>query len=240
MVRRHARCLILFVGCWILAGITWAAEPAKTDRHITVQGQGKVEAVPDQVRLWLEVTEQGPRVEQVTQEVRRKIDSVLKAVKAQGVAEKDLQTQAYQVSPQMEWKNGKSTRVGYSASNRVEVTVRDLKKTGAILSAALDAGANNVNGPQFSFENPQALERKALNLAMEDALAKATLLVQAAGATLGEVLTIEEGSLTPPVPRPFYARGLMAGTVAQAAPPEPIEQGQEAVQATVHVTFALK
>jgi hypothetical protein len=223
-----------------ICGPSFAAEPGKIERHVAVQGQGKIEAVPDQVRLWLEVSEQGSRVDQVTQEVRRKIDAVLKAVKAQGVAEKDLQTQAYQVSPQMEWKNGKSTRVGYSASNRVEVTIRDLKKTGATLSAALDAGANNVNGPQFSFENPQALERKALDLAMEDARAKAALLAQAAGASLGEVLTIDEGNLTPPVPRPFYARALMAGAAAQAAQPEPIEQGQETVQATVHVTFALK
>ena len=81
------------------------------------------------------------------------------------------------------------------------MTIHDLKKTGAVLSAALDAGANNVNGPQFEFENPQALRRQALVKAMEDAKAKAALLAQNAGASLGEVLTITESGAPAVWPR---------------------------------------
>ena len=84
-----------------------AADNAAEKPQVTVQGQGKLKAVPDQARVWVEVSEQGPKLEDATQQVRRKIAAVLKAIKDQSIAEKDIQTQAYQVSPQFDWTGGR-------------------------------------------------------------------------------------------------------------------------------------
>jgi uncharacterized protein YggE len=120
------------------------------------------------------------------------------------------------------------------------VKIRDLKKTGSVLSAVLDAGANNVNGPQFEFENPQDLERKALSLAMEDARAKAELLARAGGVSLGEVMTIQESGIVRPMPpQPFMLKA-RAMSMAGDAQAESIAPGEDAIQANVSVVFALK
>ena len=236
MKRPYAAPLILIILC-SLRGSAFAESPDRIPRRITVQGQGKISGVPDQARIQVMVTEDGLKVDAVTQEVRRRMDAVMKTLKAQGVADKDLQTQVYRVTPKMEWKNGRSSRVGYTVSNQVEVKIHDLKKTGALLAAVQDAGANDINGPQFEFENPQELERKALAEALKDAKAKAALLAESAGATLGEVLTIDEGASYRPGPRPMMAMRAMA---AAPAAEEPIASGEETVQASVSVTFSLK
>ena len=96
-----------------------------------------------------------------------------------------------------------------------------------------------MNGPDFDFDNPDALERKALVKAMEDAKAKALLLAQASGASLGEVVTISQNGFSgPPGPRPLLARGMMA--MASAVAEEPIAAGEQRFTSTVTVTFALK
>ena len=166
------------------------------------------------------------------------MEAILKALRAQGVADKDIQTQVYQVVPKMEWKSGRANRIGYTVANQVEVKLHDLKKIGAVLSAVTDAGANNVLGPQFEFAEPQEMERKALAMALADAKAKAALLAQAAGATLGEVAKIEENPAYRPGPRPMMA---MEARMAQTASPEqPIASGEETVEAMVTASFILK
>jgi uncharacterized protein YggE len=230
--------LVVLSACFNCLAIAGAAEPEI--RRVSVQGLGKVTAPPDIARFRIEVTEEGPRVEAVTQEVRKKMERVLKALKAQGIADKDIQTQAYRVAPKVEWQNGRSKRTGFTGSNQVEATVRELSKAGAVLAAALDAGANQVDGPQFEFANPQELERKALGLALQDAKAKAALLAEGAGATLGETLEIHEGDAAPPVhPMPMMKRMAMSA-MAEASGPEPIAAGEEVTQASVRAVFALK
>jgi uncharacterized protein YggE len=235
------RALYVGVGSFILAGLCFADEPSqKPKREIVVQGQGKILAEPDMARVWIEVDEEGLHLDAVSQEVRRKINDVLKVLKDQNIAPKDIQTESYHVAPKLEWKNGKTSRAGYTVSNQVMVQVHDLKKTGVILAEALDAGANRVNGPQFEFENPQALERKALVLALEDAKAKAALLAETAGATLGEVVSIQEGSTALPGPLQPRAFGALSAASAGLAKEEPISPGEQTIQAMVTAAFALK
>lgn len=236
MNRKIAGICIMILGCWSLAA---RAETGKTERQISVMGRGKVSAVPDQARIWVRVSEEGMKVDTLTQQVRQKMEAVLKVIKGQGIADKDIQTQSYQVTPKMEWRNGRSTRNGYTASNQVEVKIHDLKKVGTILAAVTDAGANDINGPQFEFENPQELERKALSQALADAKAKATLLAQTAGVSLGEVITIQEGAISRPGPRPMMMRAA-AMQVADAAASEPIASGEEAIEANLTAQFGLK
>lgn len=214
----------------------FSAEPR--ERLITVSGQGKVAAVPDQAQLRIEVSEEGSRIEAVNQKVRQAVEDVMKTLKTHGVPEKDIQTQAFQVAPKMEWHNGRSSRVGFTVSNQVMVTIKDLKKVGTVLAAVLEAGANNVSGPDFGFQNAKELERKALVMAVEDAKAKAVLLAQTAEASLGPLMTLQELNIQRPGPRPGYAARMMA--MDKASADVPISAGEEAVEASVTAAFSLK
>jgi hypothetical protein len=201
-----------------------------------VHGQGKIAAVPDLARLTVEVSEEGSSVEKADRLVRRKMDSILKTISAQGIYDKDIKTQAYQVVPKTVWKEGEANRVGFIASNQLSVTLHDLKKTGSVLSAVMEAGASEIRGPYFELEHPQDLERKALGLAFQDARAKASLLAEAAGAVLGNAIKIEEGTVFQPVPRPFLGVGAAMSAKAEE---EPIKTGENVIDATVTATFAL-
>ena len=207
---------------------------------MTVQGQGKIQAVPDIAVLSIEVTLTGEALDAVSTQVRERMQKALAALKAQGVEDKDIQTQAYQVQPQFAYdKSGNATRKGYTVTNRVAAKVRELKKVGKVLTAVVDSGVTAVNGPDFDFDNPQALERQALAKAVEDAKAKAGILAQAANATLGEVLTItQNGSGNLPGPRPLMMRAMAMPAAVNAE--EPISAGEQSFTSNVTLIFALK
>jgi uncharacterized protein len=106
-----------------------------------------------------------------------------------------------------------------------------LKIAGSVVEAAVQAGANQVSGPTLSKEDSDALYDKALKAAVDDASKRAETLADAAGVHVGAVISIQEGETYSPVP--MYDRA--------AASPEqaPIEPGQQDIEATVTVTFAI-
>jgi uncharacterized protein YggE len=233
------------LGCAIV--LVWVARAGAVDdfkkpqRTVTVQGQGKVAAVPDVATLVVEATQEGAALDKVTVLVRQQMTKVLAAMKAQGVADRDLQTIAYQVQPKYEYdKNRNPKPSGYRVTNRLQVKVRDLEKVGKILSAAIDSGANNVVGPDFDVDNPRQLEREAQKLAVQEARARAELLAQTAGAALGSVQTIQPlDSPVWPMPKHGMVRAMSMAAVADSAP-EPVAAGEQVITANVSVTFELK
>ncbi|TML51016.1 MAG: DUF541 domain-containing protein, partial [Actinobacteria bacterium] len=119
---------------------------------------------------------------------------------------------------------------GYQASNSVRVTAA-LGKSGALVDAAVGAGANNVNGPNLDTADTSSLHNEALKQALGEAKGKAQAIAEAAGLTLGAPLTVREGGQATPI---VYAAGLEAP--ARAAPP--IEAGTQKIQASVTVTYS--
>ena len=130
--------------------------------------------------------------------------------------------------------DGKPPRiVGYSVINSVFVTTHDLDKLGTILDQLVTAGANSIGGISFDIDKPEEKQNEARKAAMEDAIAKAKLYTQAAGAELGPVMTItEQGGYVP--------RTMAAMPMETAAKPVPIEPGTESVDIEVQVTWELK
>ena len=122
----------------------------------------------------------------------------------------------------------------YRASNMLEVTVRDLSKTGQVLQAATDAGANNVWGISFELEDPEPLLAQARAKAVEHAKRNAATLAQLNGVRLGPIVSISEGGMAGPVP-PMYS---MRAEVAQGGD-VPIERGEVTVTQQVQIAYAL-
>ena len=218
-----------------LAGVgrpTGAHGSPATDqaRTISVSGTGSVRAVPDRAQFSFGVTTQGTTASRALSANSTLARKVIAALKSAGVPAADIQTDSVTLSPTL--SDDGSTIVGYTATNSVSVTLRDLGKAGSVVDAAVEAGANQVSGPSLVRSDQTALYRQALRLAVANARAKAHSLAAASGASLGAVRSIVEGSAAPPpVPLEQAAGGVDTST--------PIEPGTQTIEASVTVEYAL-
>lgn len=198
--------------------------PAKT---VTVSGSGSVTTVPDRASFDFTANSQGATAQAALAKNAAVAAAMIAAIKNAGVPDSDIQTGQVSLSPQM---NDAGTDVlGYTASNTVTATI-GIAKAGALVDAAVGAGATGVNGPTLTRSDSDALYNKALQAAVANAADKAKALAAAAGLTLGGVQTMVEGSQQPVV----FAAGKM-----DAAAGTPIEAGTQTIDATVTVTYAL-
>jgi uncharacterized protein len=217
-----------------------AAAPARAQtttsdqRMITVTGVGSVTAPNDTANVSLGVATTRNTAAGALAATARRTRRVLDALAAQGIARGDIQTESVGLQRSVRTvRKGKRRRrqVVYRASNTLTVTVRDASKTGAVIQAAVKAGVTNVEGADFFVANSDSLYRQALALGFDDARAKATVLADRAGVTLGRVLSIQESAESIPTP----ASGDFAAPVASV----PIAPGMAAITALVTVVFAI-
>jgi uncharacterized protein YggE len=183
-------------------------------------------------------TEAAEAGEALTQNSVR-MQAVIDALKAAGVAARDIQTEVLRLSPQFERPppragqvQGPPELVGFVASNVVEVRVRDLEGLGELLDASVQAGGNQIQGIRFEIEDTTALAVLAREAAWEDASAKAEQLAALAGSELGPALTIQESSR---IPRPYVERPMDVSAAAAV----PVEAGTQTVEVDLQVTWLL-
>jgi uncharacterized protein YggE len=204
-----------------------ASSAAAEAGGITVQGTAAVAAVPDRAELSFGVESQGHTAKAALAANAAEMRRVLAAVKAAGGV--DLKTQSVSLSPRYDEQN---VVQAFVATNTVSATVRELAKAGALIDAAVNAGANQVYGPSLSRGDQSGLYRNALKAAVADARASAQALASAANLSLGRITAIVEGGGAPQ-PLPFAAEKAMdAGST-------PIEPGTQQVSAVVSVTFSV-
>jgi uncharacterized protein len=232
---------------WILTGAValaalgmisrTGAEEMSRGRTISVSGQGKVAAVPDQARLEFEVQAETVQLEEASSRAKGRMNEVLKAVKAFGIDGKDIQTVRYNVQPKYKYdkEGNENKQVGFTVSNRLRVVLKNLDLAGKVLEAVTKAGVSQIEGPSFGFADPSKLELQALKAAMEDARSKAEALAQSAGVDLGKVYSVSQSSVGMPSPRPMMAMSMM-----KAGGDVPIERGENEVTAQVEVVFTIK
>ncbi len=198
--------------------------PAKT---VTVTGSGSITTVPDRASFDFTVDTQAATAQAALAKNASAAAAMIAAIKNAGVSDADLQTGQVSLSPRM--NDAGTDVVGYTASNTVTATIA-LAKAGALVDAAVGAGATGVSGPSLTRSDSDALYGKALQAAVANAAEKAKTLAAAAGLSLGSVQTIVEGSQQPVV----FAAGKM-----DAVGSTPIEAGTQSIDATVTVTYAL-
>ncbi len=228
-----AALLVLAVAALAGIGRPEAAGASEEDSRdgITVTGLGSVDAVPDEAQLSLGVSTQGRTANAALDANSAQMTQVIAALKAAGVAERDIATQNVSVGESYE---GEGRRNGFVAQNSVSVTVHDVERASTVLEAASAAGANQVSGPALTRSDRESLEHKALAEAVENARGRAKALADAAGVDVGRVTAIVEsagGGV-------MFAEGRAAMDTASTK--APIEPGTQEIQATVTVTFAIE
>jgi uncharacterized protein len=217
------------VGAFVGVGLPEGAKgSADTSGHtITVNGNGKASTVPDQAQFCFDVEHHADSAQAASSANATAMQKVLDALRAAGVRGEDLQTTSVSVSPVY---NDAGTKViGYVATNTVCATT-SVKDAGSVVDAALQAGADRVDGPNMTKADSTKLYNDALRDAVADARSRAEVLADAAGVKVGEVVSIEEGSEP--------SGGPIAFDVA-ASPETPIAPGTQDIEASVTVTFAI-
>lgn len=201
---------------------------------IRVAGKGSVQAEPDTATIRIGVSTEKPSAQEAVQANTAATAKVLSEIEAAAVEKKDLKTSNFSVYAQYRTEGeNKHQVVSYRVSNTVVVTIRDTAKIGDILTRAVAAGSNQINGPSFSVSEPEKYLSEARKKAVENALEKARSYAAAAGMKLGEVLEISE----PGVPAPVFSSGALARSAAAAVP---IESGEERLEAYVYLVIGLK
>ena len=200
---------------------------------LTVTGTATVETVPDLATLSLGVTTMGDTAGGAMKANSDAVAAVIARLKAAGVEDRDIQTSNLSLNPN--WVSnsmGTGSEVqGYTATNMVTIRVRAIANTGTVLDAAITDGANALNGLFFSLQDPRPAEDEARIKAVADARARATLLAEAAGTTLGPILSITEGGMASPMPGPMYRMDTAAAV--------PVEVGSVGVTASVTLVFQI-
>jgi hypothetical protein len=201
---------------------------------ISVTGEATVSVPPDQAQIDAGVATEAKTAREASDANNAAMGKVLLALKGAGIEEKDYQTSRLSLQPESapNRSSGPPTIVGYRASNRVTIRIRDVTKVASVIDTLVGAGANDIGGINFTVSQASKLLDDAREQAIADARRKAEIYAKAAGVTLGAPLSISEGGT--PVPITFRR---MAGGMAAAAP---VAQGEETLQVTVAVSWAIK
>jgi len=201
---------------------------------ISVTGEATVSAPPDMAQIDGGVTSEAKTAREASDANNTAMGKVLLALKGAGIEEKDVQTSRLSLQPQIGSKStGPSVIVGYRASNRVTIRLREVTKVAGVIDTLVGAGANDIGGINFTVSNASKLLDEAREQALADARRKAEIYAKAAGVALGAPLSISEESS--PGPTPFRAR-VAAGMAVSA----PVAQGEETLSVTVNVSWAIK
>ena len=194
---------------------------------ITVQGTASVTSTPDRAQVSFGVESPAATAKAALAANAVEMRKVLAALKAAGAT--DLKTQS--VTLNARYGDAGSVQ-GYVAANTVSASVRDVTKAGAVIDAAVDAGANQVYGPFLSRSGEAELYRQALKAAVADARSRAQVLASAANLSLGKVTAIvESGSGPAPIALEAMKASDAGGT--------PVEPGTQETTATITVTFSV-
>jgi len=225
---------VIFLGlAWMaaLSSPAWAADL----RTITMSGHGEMKAAPDQAQVNAGVTSGAPTAAAALTANTALMKGVFDALRKMGVPERAIQTVNFSVSPQYTGgaNNERPRLTGYQVNNEVSVRLDDVSKLGAALDALVSAGANQMNGINFSIREPAPLLEKARAAAVADARTRAETYAKAAGVSLGPVQSISEGGGSEP-PRPMYRVMAMAADRSV-----PVAAGEQSVTADVSVVWEI-
>jgi uncharacterized protein YggE len=207
---------------------------------IWVSGEGKVTATPDIAVLTLGIEAQADTVAEAQTQAATAMEAVMAALADSGVADKDIQTQYYSIYQVTRWDDYKDEQVvtGYRVTNMVTAKIRDMDKIGAVIDAVAAAGGDytRINNIGFSVDDPTPYYEEARQKAMADAKAKAGQLADLAGANLGKVTYISEGTQTHTTRSIYYED--FAVPAADGASTS-ISPGEMELTLTVQVAYAI-
>ena len=171
---------------------------------IIVTGSSSIELKPDMATISLGVESYATTVSVARDNASISINEMLDVMKKVGIDDGDIQTTAFNIYPQYEYievredgrVRGVQELVGFTVSNMLLVTVKNLDDIGEIIDKITDAGGNDVrfNSINFGIQDPVPYQSQLRKLAVEDGITKASQLAEYSGVKLGSITMINDYS----------------------------------------------
>ena len=218
---------VLFVA--VLLAVILPARAA--DRLVTVNGEASIAVAPDMAVIRIGVTSQGKTAKAASEANSKEMTAVLSAIKADGIADRDIQTSRLALQPQYDPNRvGPARLLGFQVTNQLTVQIHDIGKLPTFLDRAVEAGANEMSGIEFVVSQQSKFLDRVRGEAIADAHRKAELYAHAAGAKVGHVVSITDEGAVQPAPQ---VKAFRSGAAVPVAP------GEQMLRATVSVTYEL-
>ncbi|MBK5258086.1 MAG: SIMPL domain-containing protein [Thermoanaerobaculia bacterium] len=206
---------------------------------VSVTGNGRSTVKPDRVTFNAGVQTVAPTVEEAVNQNNARVAAVIAALKKNGATDADIRTSNFAIWPQQDYSQGKLPRIlGYQVSNNVTVTRKEVSDAGKLLQVAVSAGVNQASGLQFEVSDPAKGRDEGLRAAFADARAKASLLAQAAGRSLGRAISISDSTQRNPPPQPMAM--MRSAEMSAQVSDVPIESGSQENMYVVSAVFELR
>jgi uncharacterized protein YggE len=212
------------------------AQAAEPDRYVTVTGIGSVSVVPDAVRFYPSVTALAGKSAEALSVASKTATAVRNALKAEGVATKDIKSSNLSVYPEYNYTQDKgSVIVGYRATQSFNVVIRKAENAGKVVEAVVNAGNDNVqiNGIVPFITKGSAAMEEARAAAVADAKARAVSYAKLLGTSLGKVVFLQENSA------PSYNFPMLGVAKAEDGSTPVIDLGEEELSLSITVRWAL-
>lgn len=241
--------ILLVVGnSFAAGGTTSGVNLSEYQGTISVTGNGYVYVTPDLAQVSISVVTEDATSTKAMADNANAMDKVIRAVKQLGIADKDIKTSQISLQPKYsyDYPDARSTYyptplrqniTGYTATNTLTITIRDLSKVGQVIDAAYNAGSNEINGVTFMLsEDLQSVTYKqALEKAVRDGSGRAGTIATAAGIGGIKLKTISESSPYFPVYYESFSRS--DAKAASSVAPTTVSPGEQKVSATVSMTY---
>ena len=231
------------------------------EKTLPITAEGRVSARPDVGRITFSVVSEGKIPKIIQDENAKKINEILDFLKAEGVGEEDITTSEFSLQPRYYYPHdypripcplvllsgekfpcppSERVIIGYTLSQSLSVKIHDLKKSGAVVSGAIERGANMAGDLVFAIEDSDSYKKQARELAMTKAKGQAEDLARLGGFKIGKVISIQEGYSYFPSPYIQSIKGGLGGDLERAAVAPEIQPGSQDVVVTLTVVFEIR
>lgn len=231
--------LAVALAAGLIACSCMTAQAEDSRRSITTTGNGVVITQNNRAVMYLAVETMSPDAKQAAQDNANIMTKVKHAVIGAGAAPDKIETDNYTMYPVYEYDKGKVKSRKYEVNNRMKVVVEDLTKAGAVMDAAISAGANRIENIMFTVRNPGKYKDDALREAAQDARRKADIIAASLGKTVTNIISVTDNSVRVS-PRNYMMNAKMAGGNDMAeSVTTPMEGGDAKVESSVTVVFEI-
>ena len=227
----------VFLILFLLIVTVSQAQEVKPIPQISVSGEGKVKAVPDQAFISVTVETKGTNATSVKKQNDETIEKVIQFIKKIKLPKEDVQTKRISLNPQYDYEKKKHN---YNATQTLEILLKDLAQYDALMEGLVDAGINRINTVEFKTSQLTQYQSEARKLAMKEAKQKAEDYVSVLAQKIGKALTISDNSQAY-YPQPMYERKMMVSAMSDGeVQRETLAIGEITIVATVSVSFILE
>ncbi|PHQ28496.1 SIMPL domain-containing protein [Leeuwenhoekiella nanhaiensis] len=216
-----------------ITAITTAVSAQQIQPSVSVTGEGKVIAVPDEVTIRMGVQNEGKDPKTVKTENDAAVDKVLDYLIKMGIPQNQVQTEYVNLNKNYDYN---TKTYNYNASQTISVELKDLSKYDKLMSGLVASGINSINGVSFSSSKMEEYEAEARKKAVLNAKQKAEAYAGVLGQNIGKALLIAEQGTSSPQPQPMYK---MAVAESMDSGRNTIAPGEITVTSTIQVSFEL-